>query len=469
MTKTDGDALRARVEDLENENAVLRAKSPRRQAPAGARWRPLVSAVLIVVAAVLVPTSVVGAWARAQLVDENAFVATLAPLADDPAVQQLIADETMDAFRAQVDLPAFVNFLIDGVTELTPGDRVDPVLDVVRGSLADGLDGVITSTVTNAIASAAFAAAFETSLRGAHRAVTIASTSDGAGIVRITPDGLGIALGPLISEVKGALVDRGVGIATLIPGVDRVVIVGSADSLIALRAGYAAADVIGWWLPLGTLALFAFGIAVARRRSTAVIGVGTAIVLGSASLAMALWIVAIAASAASAALDIPPAVIDAVAAQLFGDMQTTAVALTALGVLIAVAGWVSGRSRAATGVRAAAGGFNAATRYRLAARGMRLGAFGTWLAAHRVALRLAIVGVVVVVLVAMMPLRIGGIVLAVVVALLVGWLLELLQVRQDEGPTAHISAEEAAEEAAAEALAGGALVERAPVDEEVSG
>jgi hypothetical protein len=300
----------------------------------------------------------------------------------------------------------------------------------------------VASTVTNAIASDTFAAAFETSLRGAHRAVTIASTSDGAGIVRITPDGLGIALGPLISEVKGALVDRGVGIATLIPGVDRIVIVGNADALVALRAGYAAADVIGWWLPLGTLALFGLGIAVARRRSTAVIGVGTAIAIGSASLATALWLGAIAAGAASVALDIPPTVIDAVTAQLFDDMQTTAVALSVLGVLIALAGWVCGRSRAATGVRTAVGGFDAAARRRLAARGVRLGAFGTWLAAHRVAVRLAIVAVVVVVLVAMMPLRIGEIVVVVVVALLVGWLLELLQVRQDEGVVVHVPAED---------------------------
>jgi hypothetical protein len=42
----------------------------------------------------------------------------------------------------------------------------------------------------------------------------------------------------------------------------------------------------------------------------------------------------------------------------------------------------------------------------------------------------------------MMPLRIGEIVVVVVVALLVGWLLELLQVRQDEGVVVHVPAED---------------------------
>ena len=64
------------------------AASPAPQRPAG-RWRAFVSALVIVVATILVPISIVSAWARVQLVDEEAFVATLAPLADDPAVQQL--------------------------------------------------------------------------------------------------------------------------------------------------------------------------------------------------------------------------------------------------------------------------------------------------------------------------------------------------------------------------------------------
>ena len=55
------------------------------------------------VATILVPVSIVTAWARVQLVDEDAFVATLAPLVDDPAVQAMIIDETMEAINAQVD------------------------------------------------------------------------------------------------------------------------------------------------------------------------------------------------------------------------------------------------------------------------------------------------------------------------------------------------------------------------------
>ena len=76
------------------------ARPPRSR---GGWWRAFLSALCIVIATILVPVSIVGAWARVQLVDEDAFVATLAPLVDDPAVQAMIIDESMEAINAQVD------------------------------------------------------------------------------------------------------------------------------------------------------------------------------------------------------------------------------------------------------------------------------------------------------------------------------------------------------------------------------
>jgi len=71
--------LEQRVRDLEAENARLAAESnvagagtaagraPRRSG----WWRALLSAVCIVLAAVVLPLSIVAAWARAELVDES--------------------------------------------------------------------------------------------------------------------------------------------------------------------------------------------------------------------------------------------------------------------------------------------------------------------------------------------------------------------------------------------------------------
>ncbi|MGO8609871.1 hypothetical protein ACC848_43725, partial [Rhizobium johnstonii] len=79
-------------------------------------------------------------------------------------------------------------------------------------------------------------------------------------------------LGEIVARVQDRLVDQGVGIAGVIPTVDRVVIIGTGDNVALLRTVYALAVAVGWWLPLIVLALFVGGILIARRRSTAVLG-----------------------------------------------------------------------------------------------------------------------------------------------------------------------------------------------------
>jgi hypothetical protein len=114
-------------------------------------------------------------------------------------------------------------------------------------------------------------------------------------------------------------------------------------------------------------------------------------------------------------------------------MAQTALVIMLLGVLVAVIGWLMGGSRPARSVREATGGLNGSARSQLAERGLDTGAFGAWLGRNRVLVRTLIAVLAVLWLFAMRPLSIGDIVLVLVVALLVGWILELLQ-RRDDAP-----------------------------------
>src|SRR5688572_26619625 len=93
------DDVDARLAALEAENERLRQHLDDTPPTAlkGGRWRAVLSALCIVIAAILVPVSVVGSWTRVQLVDETQFVDTFAPLADDPAVQAMIIDSALTA------------------------------------------------------------------------------------------------------------------------------------------------------------------------------------------------------------------------------------------------------------------------------------------------------------------------------------------------------------------------------------
>ncbi|HEX3200650.1 MAG TPA: hypothetical protein VHW42_01765, partial [Actinomycetes bacterium] len=107
---------RAELERLRSENAALRAQAGRGGAaeqdtvrlsggqPARQRWRTVVATLLIVVACVLAPLSVVAVWTRNQVTNTDRYVATVSPLASDPAVQAAIADQITAQVFTYIDI-----------------------------------------------------------------------------------------------------------------------------------------------------------------------------------------------------------------------------------------------------------------------------------------------------------------------------------------------------------------------------
>ncbi|WP_127472584.1 hypothetical protein [Microbacterium sulfonylureivorans] len=444
----DAQALADRVRELESENARLAAEAAPapRSRPAGGRWRTAVSAICIVVAAILVPVSIVSAWARVQLVEEDAFVATLAPLVDDPAVQALVIDETMDAVTAQVDFHELTSSLFGGLADIDGmPPRAAQVLQMLEAPAADGLENLVHQAVTRVVESDAFSDVWATATRAAHRALTTAATSDGGGLVVRTDDGVGIQLGAIVETVKQRLTDRGVSAAQLIPAIDHVVIIGTGENLALIRTGYALATTLGWWLPVITLVLFGLGIAIARRRSVAVLGTGLGIAIGAGALAATLSIGNTAMQIVATDLALSPSAIEVIYGQLVAAMAQTAIVLSLLGVFVAVLGWAMGGSSPAQGARGAVHGMNSAARRQLASRGFDTGGFGGWLARHKVLVRTIIAVLAVLWLFALRPLSIGDVVLVIVVAFGVAWILELLQRRAEE----HVVVEAVVDDAAA--------------------
>jgi hypothetical protein len=435
----DTAALRARLDALEAENARLRADTPTPVVVAserarGSRWRGFLSALCIVIATILVPVSIVAAWARVELVDETRFVETFAPLADDPQVQALVADQVTTAIEDSLDLDGLTNDLFDGIQQLDLPPRALAALDLLRAPAVQGLQNLVDTTVTRLVQSDAFADVWETALRASHKslaAVAAGGTSNGAVVI----DGsgqIGIQLAPIIEEVKKRLVDRGIGFAESIPVVDKTIVIAQSDALTVVGTVYNLAVAAGWWTPIVALVLFLAGILIARRRSTAVLGTGVGIAVGAGVLAIALGIGGSVLALSAPNLGVPAGALASMYEQITGAMRDTAIVLTLLGVVIAVIAWMSGRWRGARATRSGVASVNAGLRGAALARGIDTGRFGAWMYGQRMLVRIVLGALAILWLMLLRPLSVGEVFLVLIVWLVVWWISELLQRRPDE-------------------------------------
>ena len=113
--------LRAEVAELRSQAAaapvaaetpVVPPPRPRRQ-----RWRSVVATLLIVIGCILAPISVVAVWTKNLVTDTDRYVATVAPLASDPAIQSAIADKITTEIFTQLDVTGITNQAVDALAE----------------------------------------------------------------------------------------------------------------------------------------------------------------------------------------------------------------------------------------------------------------------------------------------------------------------------------------------------------------
>ena len=80
---SEAERLRAELQAMQDELAALKADGGDESAPGRTGWwRPVVVTVMVVVACLLAPLSVVATWAHDQIGDTDRYVETITPLDD---------------------------------------------------------------------------------------------------------------------------------------------------------------------------------------------------------------------------------------------------------------------------------------------------------------------------------------------------------------------------------------------------
>ncbi len=331
------------------------------------RWRTVTAWILLVLGCVLAPLSVASIWVRNQLLDTDRYVATVTPLATDPAIISFTATEITDSLFAAVDV------------ETIAEDALPSGASAFAAPLTGALEGFVTTQVEKVLETDQFEQVWVDANRRAHEQVVRLLTSSGDRSETVAVD-----LANILTRVQLALKDRGISVFDDVP-IDQVAVkleLFKSEPLAKARSATDLLDTLANVLPILALASLggAIGLSFDRRRSVVRVGLGLAIsmvVLGTAlALGRHFYLGAVEGTIPA---DAATAVFDIVVRFLRDGLR---VVLT-VGVLMALVGIALGPSRAARRFRATLeAGFGKA-----GARGGEPGPVPRWVAAHRRALQ----------------------------------------------------------------------------------
>ncbi len=374
--------LREQVEKLESE---LATGGPRRSA--GSAWRWVGVALVSLLIFVVAPVSVLGAWAQSIVFDTDRYVATVTPLADDPAVEEAIAQQLTDQILTEIDVQDVVDSVAQNLSEAGAPDAVN----LLKPLAVSGVENLIASAVDGVIASEAFETAWIEANRTAHESLVAALTGEEDGTASIEDGEVRIQTAAFIGAIKDALADtRLSGVADRIPEVNASFVVFESNNLANIQSGMRLLDAAGNWLPVLTLVLALAAIALApnRRRGVMVVGLtlaGSMLLLG---LLLAVGRVATQDAAQSLNADAAVAIYDQVLTYLRISLRAVAI----VGLLAALIAWLSGPSGPAVAVR---GGVNRGFDYtrQVTVGDAEPGPGRAWLVQYRRPLQAAIIGI----------------------------------------------------------------------------
>ncbi|MGV9822060.1 hypothetical protein [Nocardia xishanensis] len=395
---------RVELERLRAEVAALRAEGRAAPPVAAARpprhtWRWTAVVVLVVLVALLSIATVMSRYVRSQILDTDRYLTTVAPLGSDPVLQNEIANSITDEIFARVDIEGLTADALAALTDAVPATENRPRLDRAVEGLAPVIAvqarNFVNETVLTFVRSEKFEDLWLQANRTAHTAL-VAVVTGNVGPSSVTVDENGtvtLSLGTVLDNVKARLAERGFTFVEKIPPVDKQFVLFRSPELVRAQRAVDALDKAANVLPWLTIAAAVSAVAAAPpgRRRRALVFVGLALVVGMLILAIGLII------ARALYLDrMPPDVLAPDAATVIVDtvlvpLRTALRGVALLGIVIAVAAFLTGGAGSAVAVRRGFGqGLDAVQQLR---RSRPPNPVEVWAFRLRVTLRWAIVGV----------------------------------------------------------------------------
>ncbi|KJY26681.1 MULTISPECIES: hypothetical protein [Streptomyces] len=340
------------------------------------------ASVLLLLALLLSPIAVVSAWVDDTITDTDRYVQTVAPLADEPAVQNAVNDKLTAGVVANVDVKAITEALGRALKQADAPPLVVEKSQALEGPLKSALTSAVHAVVAKVVASDQFETVWTEANRRAQAAVVNVLTGEGSSAVASKGDTIVLDLGTLTDQLKERLTAAGFEKASAIPEVDKQIPLLKVDKLDKAQNAMRLLNVVGVWLPVVALALAALAIwcAPAHRVWLMATAIGVGVMMGVLLVALAV--------ARRIYLDsVPPATLPPDAAAVIYDtlvrfLRESARTLIVVAVVTLLAAYLYGPGRGARVVRTEARRATGAGGRHLQRLGVRTGSTGRWLAGH---------------------------------------------------------------------------------------
>ncbi len=298
-------------------------------------------ALLLAIGTLLTPITIVILFGHTQITDTSRYVQNVAPLSSDPAIQAYVADDVTNRLMSQVDVAAYVR------------DVLPPRADGLAGPIANALEGFVRETTLRVLQTDQFQKLWTEANRISHAQLVKVLTGNGRGVVNQSNNGeVTIDLSAVVADVQERLQASGLDVFSKLP-IARIggqIPVFESKDLYTARKAVGALDKLAFVLPFIVLAAFAGAIFLSRDRRRGFLAAALCFALGALLLGIALTV------ARSQYLDaIAPTMPHDAAAAVFDTLirflRTSVRAALTLSLIVVVAVFFSGPSRAANGFR----------------------------------------------------------------------------------------------------------------------
>jgi hypothetical protein len=261
------------VEELEAENQALREEQHAKKGRGKRRARSIFSWVLIVLACLLAVVSVVAVYARNELLNTDTFVATIAPLAKDAAVQTVVATKVSEAVVAKGDIEQRVK------------DALPAKADFLAAPIATGVQTLSYQATLKVVQSSQFQKLWDTAVRASHAQVDTLLTGGTEGAVSTANGQVTVNLSTVETEVKKRLSAKGLTFINSVPNYSGApVVLFQSQELLKLQRTVRLLNKLVLLLPILALFSFAGAVALALDRRKGVVRASGGLALSMALL-----------------------------------------------------------------------------------------------------------------------------------------------------------------------------------------